>query len=147
MSCGRPVPHPDEFLMGTDADYAVARTEGAEVAAAAATAAGGGGEGGGAVSLLSGRPPAGDLFMDFDSPRRAPYGMTYHHVQAWSVRDGGLVLERQAREMELAGRYRVPAAYIEVRHGRRSEYGKRGWYGSGKSGLERPWQRLGRWST
>ncbi|GIL96320.1 hypothetical protein Vretimale_2180, partial [Volvox reticuliferus] len=108
LSSRRPVPHPDDFVAGTDMEYVAV---GGDMA-----------DGGGFVSPrpepgaspLSGWPPAGDLFMDFNSPRRAPYGQTYRHVEAWSVRDAGLVLERQAREMELAGRYRMPRAYMEA---------------------------------
>ncbi|EFJ51135.1 hypothetical protein VOLCADRAFT_87905 [Volvox carteri f. nagariensis] len=104
LASRQPVPHPEDFLTGTDLQYYNGASAGAY----------GGGAAVGAVSPLSGRPPAGDLFMDFGSPGRALHGQTYRHVEAWSVRDAGLVLERQAREMELAGRYRMPAAYIEA---------------------------------
>ncbi|GLI69317.1 hypothetical protein VaNZ11_013898, partial [Volvox africanus] len=115
LSSRRPVPHPDEFLAGTDMEYVAVGGD--------TDVTHGGGSSGGSVSQrpdsasaspLSGWPPAGELFMDFNSPRRAPYGQTYRHVEAWSVRDAGLVLERRAREMELAGTYRMPRAYVEA---------------------------------
>ncbi|GIL48519.1 hypothetical protein Vafri_5027 [Volvox africanus] len=115
LSSRRPVPHPDEFVAGTDLEYVAVGGD--------TDVTHGGGSSGGSVSQrpdpsaaspLSGWPPAGDLFMDFNSPRRAPYGQTYRHVEAWSVRDAALVLERQAREMELAGTYRMPRAYVEA---------------------------------
>ncbi|KAG2499577.1 hypothetical protein HYH03_002520 [Edaphochlamys debaryana] len=145
MSARHALPHPNDFIAGTDNSYAeTATAAGAPPGAAgplppgsdAAAAAAGGprqpsppihtgenagdpaGEGapqGGFLhgpSAWSGRPPAGDLFLDQGSPGRAPYGQSYRHVASWSVRDAGLVLERRAREMELAGRYRQPAAYL-----------------------------------
>ncbi|KXZ56372.1 hypothetical protein GPECTOR_1g33 [Gonium pectorale] len=108
MACRQPVPAPEELMAALEAGGGGNDPQDAAAAAA---------EGDPRVlpaSHISGLPPTGDLFMDRTSPARAPYGQTYRHVASWSVRDSHLVLERQAIEMQLAGRERVPRAYDEA---------------------------------